>query len=57
MPEGPAERGGEATRALASASAHHAESMDAAEHSGSIESVMAGGGRVDSLRAEFEASF
>ena len=42
MPEGPAERGVEATRARARASARHAESMDGAEHSGSIEPVMAG---------------
>jgi hypothetical protein len=42
MPEGPAERGVEATRAWARASARHAESMDGAEPSGSIERVMAG---------------
>ena len=42
MPEGPAERGVEATRAHARAGARHAESIDGAEHSGSIESVMAG---------------
>ena len=42
MPEGPAERGVKATRARARAGARHAESMDGAEHSGSIEPVMAG---------------
>jgi len=42
MPEGPAERGVEAARARSRASAHRAESMDGAEHSGSIEPVMAG---------------
>jgi hypothetical protein len=42
MPEGPAERGVEATRARARTSARRAESIDGAEHSGSIESVMAG---------------
>src|ERR1700681_3282903 len=42
MPEGPAERGVEATRARARAGARHAESIDGAEHSGSIEPVMAG---------------
>ena len=39
MPEGPAERGVEARRA----GARHAESIDGAELSGSIEPVMAGG--------------
>ena len=42
MPEGPAERGVEATPARARASARHAESIDGAEHSGNIEPVMAG---------------
>src|SRR5438046_7280403 len=42
MPEGPAERGVEATRARARAGARHAKSIDGAEHSGSIERVMAG---------------
>ena len=42
MPEGPAERGVEATRARARTSARRAESIDGAEHGGSIESVMAG---------------
>jgi hypothetical protein len=42
MPDGPAERGVDATRARARASARHAESIDGAEHSGSIETVMAG---------------
>jgi hypothetical protein len=41
MPEGPAERGVEATQARARAGACHAESIDGAEHSGSIEPVMA----------------
>jgi hypothetical protein len=42
MPEGPAERGVEATRARTRTSARHAESIDGAEHSGSIEAMMAG---------------
>ena len=42
MPEGPAGRGVEALRARARASACHAESIDGAEPSGSIEPVMAG---------------
>jgi hypothetical protein len=43
MPEGPAERGVEANASAHSVrSARHAESMDGAEHSGSIEPVMAG---------------
>jgi hypothetical protein len=42
MPEGPAERGVEATRARARAGARHAESIDSAERSGRIGPVMAG---------------
>ena len=42
MPEGPAERGVEATQVRARARARHAESVDGAEPSGSIERVMAG---------------
>ncbi len=42
MPKGPAERGVEATRAHGRAGARHAKSIDGAEHSGSIELVMAG---------------
>ena len=42
MPEGPAERGVEAIRPHARASARHAESMDGAEHRASLEPVMAG---------------
>jgi hypothetical protein len=42
MPEGPAERGVEATRARAGAGARQAESIDGAERSGSIGPVMAG---------------
>ena len=42
MPEGPAERGVEALRARARASARDAKSIDGAELSGSIEPVMAG---------------
>ena len=42
MPEGPAERGVEALRARGRAGARHAESIDGAELSGSIEPVMAG---------------
>jgi hypothetical protein len=42
MPEGPVERGVEAVRARSRAGARHAESIDGAEHSGSIERVMAG---------------
>jgi hypothetical protein len=41
MPEGPAERGSKPFE-RARASARHAESIDGAEHSGSIEAVMAG---------------
>ena len=42
MPKGAAERGVEALRARARAGARHAESIDGAELSGSIEPVMAG---------------
>jgi hypothetical protein len=41
MPEGPAERGVEATRAGGRGSARHAERIDGAERSGSIGPVMA----------------
>jgi hypothetical protein len=51
MPEGPAERGVEATRARARAGARHAKSIDGAEHSASIEPVMAGRTRTPSRRA------
>jgi hypothetical protein len=42
MPEGPAERGRSERERAPVRSARHAESMDGAEHSGSIERVMAG---------------
>jgi hypothetical protein len=42
MPEGHAERGGEASHAPGRARARHAESIDGAEHRASIAVVMAG---------------
>jgi hypothetical protein len=54
MPEGPAERGVEASRARSRAGARHAESIDSAEPSGSIELVMAG--RQAAARSGFSKS-